>query len=697
MSNGRPENLFQLFSDIKGLNGVGPKVAATLQQLDLNTPKDVVLHLPASVVDRRRRATILGVKLPAVVTLEVTVGLHEPPRTKGRPYRVFVQDDKTEFQLIFFHPRADWIRKQLPSGQKRIVSGKVEIFDGVAQMAHPDYMVSTSEAAELPTFEPIYPLTQGISQKLMAKVTQSALGLVFDLPEWIDPLLLDDKAWPSWSDAVRQAHVLTSPYDVSPQAKPRERIAYDEFFAHQVTLALARQSQRRARGRVTRGNGELQELVLAALNFEPTQAQLRSVEDIKADMSEPLRMNRLLQGDVGSGKTLVALLSALACVEAGGQVALMAPTEILARQHLSALKPLTDAARVTLEILTGRDKGAERSAKLEALEDGKIQILVGTHALFQRDVAFKNLRLAIIDEQHRFGVRQRMDLGAKGDAVDILVMTATPIPRSLELVHYGDMDVSILDEKPKGRLEIDTVLVSSARVDEVIERLKQAISDGRQAYWVCPLVSESEVVEATAAEARFKTLQSHLGEGAVELVHGQMPPAQKDKAMERFVHGEAKLLVATTVIEVGVDVPNASILVIEGAEKFGLSQLHQLRGRVGRGEVKSTCLLMYSGELGETALARLRIMRETNDGFRIAEEDLRLRGAGDVLGVAQSGLPRFRVADPETQVGLMRTAQKDARAFLAQDPKLKTERGAAVRTLLYLMEREKAFQMISIG
>ncbi len=697
MKTGRPEVLFRLFGDLKALDGIGPKVSASLGQLDINSAKDLIMHLPVSVIDRRRRSSISGLRLPSVATVAVKIGLHEAPRAKGRPYRVFVEDEQTEFQLVFFHPRADWIKKLLPSGQKRIVSGKVEIFDGIAQMAHPEHIVRLDQADQLPDFEPVYPLTQGISQKLMAKVTQSAVGFIPELPEWINKTLLNQRSWPSWFEAVKEAHSPEVVEDISPHAKARERLAYDEFFAHQMTLAIARSWQRKARGEVTKGDGQLRSRVLNVLPFEPTSAQLRSVEEIVADMSAPQKMNRLLQGDVGSGKTFVALLSALACVEAGGQVALMAPTEILARQHLAALKPLTDAAEITLEILTGRDKGIERFAKLGALKEGKIQILVGTHALFQKDVEFQSLRLAIIDEQHRFGVRQRMDLGAKGASVDVLVMTATPIPRSLELVHYGDMDVSILDEKPAGRMDIDTVLVSSARTDEVIDRLEAAIAAGRQAYWVCPLVAESEVVEATAAEARFKELRAHLGEGIVELVHGQMPPAQKDEAMRRFVNGEAKLLVATTVIEVGVDVPNASILVVEGAEKFGLSQLHQLRGRVGRGDVKSTCLLMYSGELGETALARLKIMRETNDGFKIAEEDLRLRGAGDVLGVAQSGLPRFRIADPEEQLGLMRTAQKDARTLLAIDPDLSSERGQAVRTLLHLMEQDKAFQMISVG
>ena len=697
MRSGRPEILFPLFGDLKQLDGVGPKTQSQLAQLGIEHPKDLLLHLPTAVIDRRLRQSIQGLVFPTIATVEVSVGLHQPPRAKGRPYRILVQDAETEFQLVFFHAREDWLKRQLPSGQKRVVSGKIELFDGIGQMPHPDHILTRQGAAGLPDFEAVYPLVQGVNLKTMRRAVAASVAMATDLPEWIDPNLITDRDWPSWKSAVQTAHSPSSKEDVSPQTAARTRLAYDEFFAHQLTLAIARGVKRKSAGIATRGDGRLRQKVLSALPFEPTGAQVRAVEEITKDMAEPTRMNRLLQGDVGSGKTLVALMAALAAVEAGGQAALMAPTEILAQQHRAALEPLAESAQVTLEVLTGRDKGDERAAKLSALADGKIQIIVGTHALFQKDVSFANLRLAIVDEQHRFGVRQRMDLGSKGEAVDVLVMTATPIPRSLELAHYGDMDVSILDEKPAGRSPIDTVMVSASRLDEVTDRLKNAIAEGRQAYWVCPLVAESEVYEATAAEERFKSLRAIFGEGAVELVHGQMPPTDKDHAMARFAGGAAKLLVATTVIEVGVDVPNASIMVIEGAEKFGLSQLHQLRGRVGRGSVKSTCLLMYSGQLGDTASARLKIMRETNDGFKIAEEDLRLRGAGDVLGVAQSGLPKFRIADPETQTALMRTAQKDARALIESDPKLQASRGEAARTLLYLMDQDKAFRMISVG
>ena len=693
----RPEILFPLFGAITNLDGIGPKTGQLLSEAGISRPRDLLMTLPFSGVDRGQKASIRDIVPPAVATVEVTIGEHYPPATRGRPYRIHVTDAQTTFQLVFFHARGDYLAKQLPTGQKRVVSGKIEVFDSVAQMVHPDHIVRPEEAMELPAFEPVYPLHAGITQKLMWKGTRAALGLAPDLPEWIDPKLKAKHEWPSLQQAFRDAHTPEATMDLSPHAKARERLAYDELFAHQMTLALARAVARRSKGRISQATGVLQAKVLGALPYAPTGAQRRAIDEIIADLASPMRMNRLLQGDVGSGKTLVAFMALLAVVEAGGQGVMMAPTEILARQHLDGLQGLAASAGVNLELLTGRDKGAERAAKLARLASGEIQILVGTHAVFQKGVEFQDLRLSIIDEQHRFGVNQRMELGAKGEAVDVLVMTATPIPRSLALAQFGDMDVSILDEKPAGRTPVQTALVSTGRMNEVVEKLRRAVTDGRQAYWVCPLVEESEFIDMTAAEERFKRLRAALGEGVVGLVHGQMPPAEKDAAMARFVSGETKVLVATTVIEVGVNVPNASIMMIERAESFGLAQLHQLRGRVGRGAVASTCLLLFQEPLSETGRRRLEILRETEDGFRISEEDLAMRGAGDVIGTAQSGLPRFRIADLERQAALMQIAQTDARKLLVDDPKLESERGKAARTLLWLMEQDKTIRLISVG
>ncbi len=692
---GRPEALFPLFAEITGLDGVGPKTAKALERMDVTRPRDLLFTLPHNVVDRRLRPSVIGVGEGEVATVEVEIGAHHPARRKGGPHRVEVRDAQCAFQLVFFHAKGDWLARVLPTGARRIVSGRIEIFDGVRQMAHPDHILELSEADGLPEFEPVYPLTQGVTQRLMQRAAQSALERAPALPEWIEPSVKAAHGWPDWRDALLQVHSPQGRAALAPGAPARERLAYDELLAHQLTLALARAERRRGKGRITRGDGALRARVLEALPYAPTGAQTRAVKEIAADMASEHRMNRLLQGDVGSGKTLVALMAMLIAAEAGGQAAMMAPTEILARQHLESLAPLAEAAGITPVLLTGRDKGAARRAKLAAIREGA-PIVLGTHALFQKDVEFADLRLAIVDEQHRFGVRQRMDLGAKGAGADVLVMTATPIPRSLALASYGDMDVSVLDEKPPGRKPITTALVGSSRYDEVVEHLRKAVAEGRRAYWVCPLVEESAAVDLTAAEDRARALRAALGD-AVALVHGQMPAAEKDAAMADFAAGRAQVLVATTVIEVGVDVPEATIMVIEQAERFGLAQLHQLRGRVGRGEGASTCLLMYDPPLGEAARARLTTMRETEDGFRIAEEDMRLRGAGDVLGVQQSGLPKFRVADIAVHGDLMKIAQDDARMVIYGEPRLDGPRGAALRILLYLMERDAAIRLLSVG
>jgi len=693
----RPEILFPLFAGLETLDGIGPKTAKTMEQMHIEKPRDLLFTLPHSGIDRRRKASILGEELPQVVTVEVEIGRHLPPSQKGRPYRVEVRDAQTVFQLVFFHAREEWLKKQLPFGQTRVISGRVELFDGIGQMPHPDHIVPVEEAESIPSFEPVYPLTAGVTQKTMAKAAASVLSKLPDLAEWIDPALRAREGWPQWQTALNTAHRPLSQDELALTTPARQRLAYDELMAHQLTLALARAATRKSSGIASVATGRLQSKVLKSLPYRPTNAQERAISEIASDMAAGERMNRLLQGDVGAGKTLVALMALLIAVEAGGQGVMMAPTEILARQHLESLRPLADTAGVVLEILTGRDKGAERTAKLKALKQGDIHILVGTHAVFQPGVEFNDLRLAVVDEQHRFGVAQRMQLGAKGRAADTLVMTATPIPRSLSLAQYGDMDVSVLDEKPPGRKPISTALVSTGRLDEVVDHLRKAVADGRQAYWVCPLVEESEVVDMTAAEERFKRLRAAFGDDVVGLVHGQMPSAQKDGAMADFVAGKTRVLVSTTVIEVGVDVPNASIMVIERAESFGLAQLHQLRGRVGRGEAASTCLLMYQSPLSEGGRRRLEILRETEDGFRIAEEDLAMRGAGDLIGTAQSGLPRFRIADLERQAALMALAQSDARKLLTDDPKLETDRGQAARVLLWLMEQDKAIRLISVG
>lgn len=693
----RPEILFPLFAPAHTLPGIGPRLEKLLERIAGPKVVDLLWHLPTGLIDRRSRPKITETRDGEIATMEVTVGLHVPPRTKRLPYRIHVSDETGEMQLVFFNARQDYLMRILPEGARRIISGRIELYQGAPQMTHPDHIVGPDELAEMPLLEPIYPLTAGLPLKAVRKATRGALTLPPDLPEWQDGAWMRENRWQGWRASLIAAHEPQSAADLAPDAPARARLAYDELLANQLALGLVRLRMKKRPGRPVMGDGRLRRKVEAALPFALTGAQIRALAEIDADMKASHRMLRLLQGDVGSGKTVVALLAMLNAVEAGFQAALMAPTEILTRQHFATLQPLCEVAGVRLALLTGREKGKQREDVLSATANGEVDILIGTHALFQKDVAFQALALAVVDEQHRFGVHQRLMLAEKGGAgTDVLVMTATPIPRTLTLTAYGDMDVSKLDEKPPGRKPVDTRAIPLDRLHQVVSGLGRALSTGAQVYWVCPLVEESDEVDAAAAEDRYRHLQEMFGD-RVGLVHGRMKPADKDAVMARFAAGEITILVATTVIEVGVNVPSATIMVIEHAERFGLAQLHQLRGRVGRGADKSSCLLLYQTPLGETAEARIKIMRETEDGFRIAEEDLRLRGAGELLGTRQSGLPTFRIANIEAQKELLAAAHDDARLIMERDPELETERGKALRILLYLFERDEAIRYLRSG
>ena len=693
----RPQILFPLFGQLTQFSGIGPKIALNLSKLDINSPRDLLFNLPYSLLTRNKVDTVFGKANNDIVIVEITVDEHVENLQKNRPYKINVSDAKTSFQLVFFHSNKNWLRDLFPIGDKVLISGKLEYFEGRAQITHPDYVLKPGDEVQVPLVEPLYSLSAGITQKTISKAARQALKLVPGLNEWISPSIINKYAWPSWVEALQDSHLPKNINQINSDSINRLRLAYDELLAHQLTLAIARENYRKSKGIKNIGNGILSSKVIKLLPFDLTNAQIRVIDEIRDDMSQPFRMNRLLQGDVGSGKTLIAFLCMLSAIEAGGQAVIMAPTEILTKQHEDTLKPLAAKAGIILESLSGRDKGKERKFKIEAIAAGKIQIIIGTHAVFQESIKYNDLRLAIIDEQHRFGVRQRMDLGNKGNAVDILVMTATPIPRSLALTNYGDMELSELDEKPIGRKPINTVMVSSSRIFEVIERLKAAIKTGNQIYWVCPLVEDSEFLELTSAEDRANKLSKVLGRDNVGLVHGKMPAEEKDKVMLDFINNKIKILVATTVIEVGVDVPNATIIVIEHSERFGLSQLHQLRGRVGRGSDASTCLMLYKPPLGKTAKKRLEAIRETNDGFKIANVDLKLRGAGDVLGVAQSGLPKFRIANIEVHSNLMELAKDEARLVMAKDPTLTSPQGKALRNLLYIMGADQSIKLLSVG
>jgi len=692
----RPEILFPIFANVLKLTGVGPRIAKLIEKLAGEHVSDLLWHLPSGVIDRRYAPKIAEARIGSIATITVTVDQHFPPKTRRLPYKILCSDDSGSLTMVFFHGRPDYLLKILPEGEQRVISGTIESYGDGIQMPHPDHVVELKDRKTIEAVEPVYPLTQGLSLKVISKAIKGALELVPELTEWLDGPYLAKQKWPSWNEALVTAHAPTDETDLEPETLARQRLAYDELLANQLALALVRKHMRKQAGRTIKGTGELKQKVISALPFELTISQNEAVRDITEDMGSEGRMHRLLQGDVGSGKTVVALLSMLHAVESGAQAAILAPTEILARQHLATIEPLAEAAGVKVALLTGREKGKTRAPILEGFANGEISLAIGTHAIFQEGVEFNDLALAVIDEQHRFGVHQRLALTSKGRAVDVLVMTATPIPRTLTLTAYGDMEVSRLTEKPAGRLPIDTRTVAIDRLDEVVQGVTRALKEGAKIYWVCPLVEESEKIDLAAAEDRHAHLQAVFGERA-GLVHGKMKGKEKDAVMEAFSNGNVDILVATTVIEVGVDVPAATIMVIEHAERFGLAQLHQLRGRIGRGSEKSTCIMMFPERLTETARKRLELMRETEDGFVIAEEDLRLRGAGELLGTRQSGLPEFRLADLAVHAELIATARDDAKLILEMDPELESERGQNLRVLLYLFERDAAVKFLRSG
>ena len=701
----RPSLLDPLFAPILSLEGIGAKVADMIAKVvpadatdrDVRVG-DLLFVLPHSIIDRRNRPGIALAAEGAIVTLEVRVDRHQPPPRGNRnvPYRVFAHDDTGEIGLTFFHAKGPWLEKAMPVGEHIIVSGRMEWFNGRPSMVHPDHIALASAAEALPLIEPVYPLTAGLSARVLRRAIGQAMARLPQLPEWQDDEVIRSQTFPSFAKALARLHNPADPIDVAVEGAAWRRLAYDEMLAGQISLALVRARVRRLAGRPLTGDGAIEAKIRAALPYLLTGSQEQALVEIHDDLARPQRMLRLLQGDVGSGKTVVGLLAMARAAEAGGQSALMAPTEILARQHFSTITPLAEQAGLRTAILTGREKGRERAAILDDIASGAIDIVIGTHALFQEAVVYHDLVLAIVDEQHRFGVHQRLAITAKGNAPDMLVMTATPIPRTLVLTAFGDMDVSRLTEKPAGRRPIQTVTLPLERLGELVQRIRTAIAEGQKIYWICPLVEESEEVKLMSAEDRFATLTPIFG-AAVGLVHGRMSGRDKDEAMRAFKSGETRILVGTTVIEVGVDVPDATIMVIEHAERFGLAQLHQLRGRVGRGDKPSTCVLLYKSPLGETARKRLSVLRETEDGFLISEEDLKLRGEGEVLGTRQSGTPGFQVARIEFHADLLEVARDDARLLLGSDPELQSERGAAIRLLLYVFGRDEAVRLLRAG
>ena len=692
----RPEILYPLFADITKINGIGEHTAILLEKSMGRRVRDVLLTPPSGLIERKRLLSISNALVGDMVILNITIGHHKPGRTKRQPYRVYVHDETGELDLVFFRARADYLRRILPENAKITISGKIEFYQGKPQMTHPDYILPVSKSDTIPEFEPQYPLTKGLSQKMARKAVLGALETLPDLPEWLSDDLLVRENWPSFYQAIHTLHKPLSKIETLADTKHRQRLAYDELFARQLALALVREQARKQKGRKFDAEGKFVSELLAAAPFKPTKAQTNAFLEIKQDLSSDLRMNRLLQGDVGAGKTFVAAMACAHVCEAGAQIAIMAPTEILARQLGQTLSSFLEPLNLVVETLTGRDKGKPREAILSGLQQGHIDVICGTHALFQESVEFNDLGLVIIDEQHRFGVRDRLRLSHKGTRPDLLVMTATPIPRTLALSSYGDMDLSKLDEKPAGRLPIDTRIIPIANMHKVIDGLARVIDKGEQVYWVCPLVEETETLDLSSVEERFSHLKSRYGD-KVGLLHGKMKAKEKQAISEGFKRGQYSILVATTVIEVGVDAPNATVMVIEHAERFGLAQLHQLRGRVGRSDKQSACILLYKGPISQAGKARLEVLRASEDGFLIAEEDWKLRGSGDLLGARQSGIPNLKLADLDKHKALLEMAVTDARLLAAQDFMLKTKRGQAAKILLYLFEQDIGIRLMQSG
>ncbi|WP_332061036.1 ATP-dependent DNA helicase RecG [Bartonella sp. CB74] len=694
-----------LFSSIHTLPGMSQKICVLLAKvLNINLAQreptliDLLQFMPYSVIDRRMRPSIALAQEGITITLEVVIDQHQPPPTERKklPYRVIAYDQTGKINLVFFHAQPFWLKKQLPEGKKIIVSGKVERFNGQLSMVHPDHMAPSEQSNQMPLIEPVYPSTSGLSAKTLRRAIKNALEHIPLLPEWIEESVKKQQNFPSFSVALHRIHAPIDPDDLTLESAARRRLAYDELLACQLALGLMRLKTKSLTGIARPTTKTYTKKLLQVLPFQFTNGQTKAIQDIANDLASQKPMLRLLQGDVGAGKTAVALMAIAQVAENLGQSALMAPTEVLARQHFATIAPLAEKIGLQTTLLTGREKGKLRTNILREILSGQASIIIGTHALIQNSVVYNNLALTIIDEQHRFGVHQRLALTAKGHKPDMLVMTATPIPRTLVLTAFGDMDVSQITEKPIGRQPITTATLPLKRLNELIERITVALKKGEKLYWICPLVEESTNLELTSIESRFALLREHFGE-RVGMIHGKMSTDEKEAAMASFKCGDICILVATTVIEVGVDIPDASIIIIEHAEHFGLSQLHQLRGRVGRGEKKSSCVLLYKDPLTKMAEKRLNIIRNTEDGFKIAEEDWRLRGEGELLGTRQSGMPEFHIANLAIHNDLLSIARRDARLFLQRDANFSSEQGQALRLLLDLFRREDAIRLLRAG
>ncbi|GAA3558686.1 ATP-dependent DNA helicase RecG [Marinobacter xestospongiae] len=658
------------------LKGVGAALAGKLAKLGIHSLQDMVFHLPHRYEDRTRVLPIGSLRIGDVGVVEGEVAKADLVMGRRRSLQVTLRDDSGFLVMRFFHFNAAQ-KAQLAAGTRVRCFGEVRAGRAGFEFYHPEYEINPAPMApeEDASLTPVYPLTDGIQQPRVRALCRQALAYLqrYPIRELLPEAVLADYQLPDITRAVMLVHAPPADADV-PQLlagkhPAQQRLVMEELLAHQLSLLQVREQIQQRQSLPLLPQGDLVQRFVDELPFELTRAQRHVVGDIRQDLSQPLPMLRLVQGDVGSGKTVVAALAALQAIAAGGQVALMAPTEILAEQHYNSFQQWLEPLGLSLAWVSGKVKGKARQRVLEALASGDAQIAIGTHALFQNDVAFQRLALVIVDEQHRFGVHQRLALRDKGVAGELaphqLIMTATPIPRTLAMSAYADLDTSVIDELPPGRKPIDTIVIPDSRREDVIERVRSACRDGRQAYWVCTLIEESEALQCQAAEATAEDLQARLADLKVGLVHGRLKAAEKAEMMAAFKAGDLDLLVATTVIEVGVDVPNASLIIIENPERLGLAQLHQLRGRVGRGHEASFCVLLYHPPLSTNGKARLQVLRDSQDGFVIAEKDLEIRGPGEVLGTRQTGLMQFRLAEFERDKGWIEPIRELAPGLMA--------------------------------
>ena len=684
----RPKILYKLFSNLETIKGIGPKNAKLIERLCGKYLLDLILHRPIAYIDRRNSPKIKDLSNNSIVTLILKVDGHTPSFNKRMPYKITCSDDTGQLNIVYFNLRGPYLKKMFPIGSKKVVSGKVEEFNGIFQMTHPQHIADESNLDSVKKIECVYPLTAGISSKIIQKSINSSLAIIDDLPEWIPIDYLQKNNWTSWKKSIYEMH---NPNELKEDKEDiyLNRLVFDELLSQQLTVRLIKNKISKLKGNTIKPNGSLLEQLKSHLSFELTDDQNQAIKEISKDQSSPNKMLRLIQGDVGSGKTIVALHSMIQCAENSKKSILMAPTEILAEQHYNTIKFFAEKLRLSCALITASNK---KNHNYES------DILIGTHALFQDKVSIDNIGLIVIDEQHRFGVHQRILLNEKaGNECDILLMTATPIPRTLELASYGDMDITKIVQKPKNRKPIITKSINLNKIESLKEALTKKLKQQEKIYWVCPLVDESDKMDLQSVNQRVLDIQKYYKDFNVEMVHGQMKQEEKNKIMDNFKSFKTQILVATSVIEVGIDDPDATVIIIENSERFGLSQLHQLRGRVGRGTKQSTCILLFDGPLTENAKKRINVMKETNDGFKIAEEDLSIRGAGEILGTRQSGLPNFRLTDLNVHKSLMTQAREMAIKIVDKDPELSSDQGKSLRLLLHLFNNQVAIDYLKSG